>query len=166
MNQNHVSARIRRGVGAAIAALAIGGCGSGSASISGNVEDPSMYVDTASTLAGRLNGSFSLYVSLPVSAKEGTDVSIGLGNFTLVDSSQKAITVLKLRAEPEPPYHLEPGKSFQVRFTINDKGPGQILTKDEQTALCKSSEHAISGSISDDDGDAPVSSPKFTIRCP
>ncbi|MET0593542.1 MAG: hypothetical protein ABW133_12640 [Polyangiaceae bacterium] len=169
MNQNKVAARLRRGAVAALAAIAMSGCGSkGGVTVTGILQDPSMYVDTSSTLVGRLNGTFSLHVSLGPGASEGTDVSIGLGNFTLVDAvSQTPITVLKLMATPEGPYHLEPGKSLDALFTVNDKGPGQLLSKDEQTFLCKSTTTpAISGSISDDNGSLPLNSPKFTIRCP
>jgi hypothetical protein len=169
MNQSNAPARIWRGAGAALAVLALSSCGSkGAVSVTGIVQNPSMYVDTASSLAGRLNGSFSLYVSLGQSAAEGTDVSIGGGNFTLIDAStQTPITVLKVLATPEGPYHLEPGKTFEVMFNIADKGPGQILSKDEQNLLCKSTTTpAVTGSISDDNGSIPVNSPKFPIKCP
>lgn len=169
MKYRQSAARRARGIGATVVALALASCGSkGAVSVTATLQNPSMYVDTANNLAARLNGSFTLYASLGPSAPEGTDVSFGSGNFTLVDAAtQTPITVLKFMAMPEGPYRLEPGKSFEVTFTINDKGPGQLLSKEEQALLCKSTTTpAISGSITDDSGSVSVSSPKFTIRCP
>jgi hypothetical protein len=169
MKYRQSAARAARGIGAAMAAMALVACGSkGSVSVTATLQNPSMYVDTANNLAGRLNGSFSLYATLGPSAPEGTDVSVGSGNFTLVDvATETPITVLKFLAMPEGPYRLEPGKSFEATFTLNDKGPGQLLSKDEQALLCKTgTTPAISGSITDDSGSVPVSSQKFVIRCP
>jgi hypothetical protein len=156
---------------AALAAVQMLSCGSpGAVAITASIVNPDFAVDASSALAARLTGSFRLHLELGQHASSGTDISIGQGNLTLRDAaSQASLVLLKFTTTPAPPYHVEPGGKLEIAFTLADKPetPGQLLTKDEESAVCSARAAAqIAGSISDGGGLVTVSSTSFAIRCP
>jgi hypothetical protein len=167
----------RKGTRAAPAWLAAFGavlslsCGStGSVAVTATIASPDIAVDASSALAARLTGSFRLHLELGQHASSGTDVSVGQGNLTLRDASTHAsLVLLKFTTTPAAPYHLDPGGKLEVAFTIADRveTPGQLLTKDEEGAVCAARAAAqIAGSISDSGGLVSITSTSFPIRCP
>ena len=146
-------------------------CGSsGSVAVTATIASPDLVVDASSPLAARLTGSFRLHLELGKHAPAATDVSVGQGNLTLQDAtSQASLVLLKFSTTPSAPYHLEPGGKLDVGFMIADKAEssGQLLTKDEEKAVCGARAAAqIAGSISDGGGLVSVNSTSFPIRCP
>jgi hypothetical protein len=130
-----------------------------------------MSVGASSGLGAGLTGSFGLYLELGQAASSGTEVSIGQGNFSLVNpASQATLVVLKFTATPAEPYHLDPGGKLDIAMTVSDKPgtPGQLMTKDEQGAVCGAKDALqIAGSISESNGSTPVSSLTFAVTgCP
>jgi hypothetical protein len=156
---------------APLAAIVLLACGSkGSVAVTASISSPDIAVDASSALAARLSGSFHLNLELGQHASSGTDVSVGQGNLTLRDAtSQASLVLLKFTTMPAAPYHLDPGGKLDVVFTIADKAEtsGQLLTKDEESAVCAARAAAqIAGSISDSGGLVAVNSTTFAIRCP
>ena len=146
-------------------------CGSsGSVAVTATIASPDLAVDASSPLAARLTGSFRLYLELGQHAPAATDVSVGQGNLTLRDAtSQASLVLLKFTTAPPAPYHLEPGGKLDIGFMIGDRAEtsGQLLTKDEENAVCGARAAAqIAGSISDGEGFVSVNSASFPIRCP
>jgi hypothetical protein len=146
-------------------------CGSpGSVAVTATISSPDIAVDASSVLAARLTGTFLLHLELGQHASSATDVSVGQGNLTLRDgASQASLVLLKFTTTPTAPYHLDPGGKLDVTFTIADRADtsGQLLTKDEETAICAARMAAqIAGSISDSGGLVAVNSTTFAIRCP
>jgi len=146
-------------------------CGSkGAVAITAAIESPAMSVDRSSALAAQLTGDFRLHVALGQYASAGTDLSISQGNFSLVaPGSQTTLVLLKFTTAPAAPYHLEPGGELDVAFAIGDKAqaPGQLLTKDEESAVCAArSAVQVAGSVSDSSGAVPIASLTFAIPCP
>jgi hypothetical protein len=147
-------------------------CGSkGAVAITAAIHSPAISVGASSGLGAELTGSFSLHLELGQVASSGTDVSIGQGNFSLVDpASQATLVVLKFTASPAAPYHLDPGGKLDIAMTVSDKPgtPGQLITKDEQSAICSAKDALqIAGSISESSGSTPVSSLTFAVTgCP
>jgi hypothetical protein len=166
-----VAARRTLGWWAVLATVVLLACGSkGAVAVTTAISGPDLTVDASSPLAARLTGSFRLHLELGQYASSGTDVSIEQGNLTLVDAaSQATLVLLKFTTSPAAPYRLEPGGKLDIAFTIADKAesPGQLLTKDEENAVCAARAAVqIAGSISDDSGSVPVNSTTFAIRCP
>jgi hypothetical protein len=166
-----ISFRRALGCGAALAAALSLSCGSkGSVAVTASISRADISVDASSALAARLTGSFHLDLELGQHASSGTDVSVGQGNLTLRDgTSQASLVLLKFTTTPPAPYHLDPGGKLDIVFTIADKAEtsGQLLTKDEESAVCAARSVAqIAGSISDSGGLVTVSSTSFAIRCP
>jgi hypothetical protein len=146
-------------------------CGSkGAVAITAAIESPVMSVDRSSALAAQMTGAFRLHLELGEHASEGTGVSISQGNFGLVaPGSQATLVLLKFTTAPAAPYHLDPGGQLAIAFTIGDRAeaPGQLLTKDEESAVCAAHDAVqLTGSISDNSGAVPVSSTPFAIACP
>ena len=156
---------------AALGATVLLSCGSkGSVAVTASIASPDVAVDASSALAARLTGSFRLHLELGQHASSGTDVSVGQGNLTLRDAaSQASLVLLKFTTMPAGPYHLDPGGKLEVVFTIADKVemPGQLLSKEEESAVCAAREAAqIAGALSDSGGLVSVNSTSFAIRCP
>ena len=147
-------------------------CGStGAVSITVDVQNPVMTVSAPSALASQLSGSFSLHLELGKVAPSGADVTIGQGNFNLVDPAhQSTLVLLKFTTAPAAPYHLEPGGKLDIAFTIADSAgaPGQLVTKDEATSICAARAAVqIAGSFTDGaNGSTPVNSASFAVGCP
>jgi len=166
-----IAVRRALGWGAALATVLSLSCGSkGSVAVTASISRADISVDASSSLAARLTGSFHLDLELGQYASTGTDVSVGQGNLTLRDgTSQASLVLLKFTTTPPAPYHLDPGGKLDIVFTIADKAEtsGQLLTKDEERAVCATRAAAqIAGSISDSGGLVAVSSASFAIRCP
>jgi hypothetical protein len=160
---------IARWAGAGLCLLSLS-CGSkGAVAVTAAIQSPEMAVSASSGLAAELLGTFTLHLALGQVAPAGTDVSIAQGNFSVVNAANQAtLVVLKLTASPVGPYHLDPGGNVAVAFTVSDKLgiPGQLVTKDEQTALCGSRTAVqIAGSIMDGNGTTPVASDTFALMC-
>jgi hypothetical protein len=156
---------------AALAVLVPLSCGSkGAVAVTASVHSPDLAVDAASALAARLTGSFHLRLDLGQYASTGTDISLEHGNFSLLDAaSQATLVLLKFTTAPPAPYHLDPGGTLDITFTIADKpdAAGQLLTADEQSTVCAARAAVqIGGAISDSSGSIPVNSATFAIRCP
>jgi hypothetical protein len=146
-------------------------CGSkGAVAVTASIRDPQMAVGRSSGLAAQLTGDFRLHVELGKMAPSGTDVSFGQGNFSLVDpTTQATLTLLAFTMEPPPPHRLDPGGKLDIAFTIAEKEgmPGQLLTKEEESALCDSERAVqIAGTLTDSNGQTPVTSLGFAVGCP
>jgi hypothetical protein len=155
---------------ATLSFVAASACGSkGAVAVTATLHDPEAIVGRSSGLAALLTGGFGLHLDLGQAAPSGTDISIGQGNFNLVTPDQATLLVLKFTTSPGAPYHLEPGAKLDIACTIADQTgtPGQLLTKDEETAVCASRAAVqIAGSIADANGQIPVTSLSFTVACP
>ena len=157
-----------------VLAFALGAfsCGSkGAVSVTALIQNPVMVVGAPSALASQLNGSFSLHLDLGQLAPSATDITLGQGNFSLVDAAnQSTLVVLKFTTAPAAPYHLDPGGKLDIAFTVADKPgtPGQLVTKDEATSICAARAAVqIAGSFSDSaHGSTSVNSATFTVDCP
>jgi hypothetical protein len=155
-------------------AIALGAfsCGSkGAVSITALIQNPVMAVSAPSALASQLDGSFNLHLDLGQVASSGTDMTIGQGNFSLVDpANQLTLVLLKFTTAPAGPYHLDPGGKLDIAFTIADKPgtPGQLVTKDEATSICAARGAVqIAGSFTDSvNGSTAVNSASFAVGCP
>lgn len=146
-------------------------CGSkGAVAVTAAIERPVMSVGSSSGLGAQLTGSFGLHVELGQLASSGTDVSIGQGNFNLVNpGNQSTLVLLKFTTSPAGPYHLEPGAKLDIAVTVAEKAGtvGQLLTKDEESALCAARTAVqVAGSIVDGNGQIPVTSLTFAATCP
>src|SRR6185503_7245853 len=151
---------MRRNYFAALVFLLGLSCGSkGAVAVTAVIENPAMSVDQSSGLGARLTGTFGLHIELGPLASTGTDLSIRQGNFSLVNpANQATLVLLKFTAIPAAPYHLEPGGKLELVMTVADKEgtPGQLLTKDEETAVCAARAAVqVAGSIADFTGQTP-----------
>ena len=162
---------MRRNYLAALLFLLCLSCGSkGAVAVTAVIQNPVMSVDQSSGLGARLTGTFGLHIELGQLASSGTDVAIGQGNFSLVSpGNQATLVLLKFTASPPAPHHLEPGGKLDLALTVADKPgtPGQLLTKDEESAVCAARAAVqVAGSIADASGQTPVTSLSFAVGCP
>jgi hypothetical protein len=158
-------------LGILVAAWCVCACGSpGAVAVTAAVASPAISVDGSSPLAAQLTGAFRLHLALGEHASSGTEISISQGNLALVKAADQAtLVVLKFTTDPAAPYHLDPGQKLEIAVAIRDRADaaGQLVTKDEQNALCAARAAVqIAGSISDSSGSIPVHSTAFTIDCP
>jgi hypothetical protein len=127
-------------------------CGSkGAVAVTASVTNLTVSLNRASPLAAELDGGFDLHLDLGQYAPQGTDVAL-MGNFQLVrPADQSAVVLLATYASAAFPYHLEPGASADVHFTIGDRAgaAGQTIATDASTSLCQAGSVALSGSITD-----------------
>jgi len=145
-------------------------CGSkGSVAVTAAIATPVVSVERpAGALVTKLGGQFTLQLTLGSMASSGTDISLSHGNFSLVrPADQATLVVLRLSAEPLPPYHLEPGAKLDVALTIADQPgvPGQLIT-DEAALICAEREAVqIAGTITDTASGQlmPVGSLRFAV---
>ncbi len=158
---------------AALATMSCVACGSkGAVAVSAAISAPELAVEAPSALAARLTGAFQLHLALGEHASSGTDVAIAQGNFNLMDAARdEELVLLKFTTAPPPPFHLELGAQLDILFTIADMAgsAGQLLSKDEETAICASRTAVqIVGSITDStSGSMQVASSSFALsRCP
>lgn len=159
------------------ATLLLVSCGSkGAVAVTATIEEPQIFFGQSSGLAAQLNGGFRVDVALGSHAPSGTDIK--MGNFQLVNASQAPLQVLKFTARrvseihtvEDPPMHVEPGQSIKIHCTLADSptASGQLVTKEEQAALCGAgSSVQLTGAIADNSGAIPVSSASFAVQmCP
>jgi hypothetical protein len=159
---------LRRGAGPVLAGLLATACGSkGAVGITATVSHLSLAMEGGSSLAAQLNGGFDLHLELGQYAPQGTDVALD-GNFALVGSDASSLLLLSTYASAVFPYHLEPGGSSDVHFTIGDKQgtPGQLITMAKRIMLCQAGTAGLAGKITDSaagNQGTPLSAPPVPV---
>jgi hypothetical protein len=147
-------------------------CGSkGSVALSASIENPSVSVGAPSSLATSVSGGFKLNVELGPLAPSPTKVSLSHSNFSLVRATdQSTLVLLKLSANPAPPYPLTPGASVQIALSLGESATTALLvTRDVATSICGAKTVQIAGSVTDDSNGSttPVVSTPFEVTgCP